>query len=150
MSDETPRVERPERRQLPTELVDLERLVPEEHPVRSIRASVERLDLREHHDAIVARGSEPGRPAKDPKLLPAPWLEATAEAVGSARLLSRLSERDAPYRRPCGGVQVCHHAPSDFGVGHGKKLDELLTQDLAALMRQGRVSLRMASQGWLT
>jgi transposase len=149
MSEEKPRVESPERRQLSMELVDLERLVPEEHPVRSVWAFVERLDLREYYDAIVARGSEPGRPAKDPKLLLALWLYATSEAVGSARLLSRLCERDAPYRWLCGGVQANHHTLSDFRVGHGKKLDKLLTQNLAALMKQGAVSLRRVTQDGL-
>jgi len=30
-----------------------------------------------------------------------------------------------------GGVQVNHHTLSDFRVGHVKKLDRLLTQNLA-------------------
>lgn len=52
---------------------------------------------------LIALGCEPGQPAKDPKLL-ALWLCATSEAVGGARHLSRLCERDAPYRWLCGGV----------------------------------------------
>jgi hypothetical protein len=66
--------------------------------------------------------------------------------VGSARLLERLCERDAPYRWICGGVPVNHHTLSDFRVEHGKKLDRLLTQTLAALMKQGVVKLRRVAQ----
>jgi transposase len=94
-------VEGPERRQRSKELVDLEQLVSEEHPVRAVWAFVVRLDLREYHDEIEKRGSVPERPAKDPKPLLALWLYATSEAVGSARLLSRLCERDAPHRWLC-------------------------------------------------
>jgi transposase len=149
MSDEKPRVESPDRRQLLMAPLDLERIIPEEHPARAVWAYVERLDLREYDDEIEARGSEPGRPAKDPKLLLALWLYATSEAVGSARLLSRLCERDAPYQWLCGGVKVNHHTLSDFRVGHGKKLDRLLTQNLAALMKQGAVTLRRVTQDGL-
>jgi len=149
MSDEKPRVESPDRRQLLMAPLDLEQIIPEEHPARAVWAYVERLDLSAFYEAIEARGSEPGRPAKDPKLLLALWLYATSEAVGSARLLSRLCERDAPYQWLCGGVKVNHHTLSDFRVGHGKKLDRLLTQNLAALMKQGAVTLRRVTQDGL-
>jgi transposase len=149
MSDEKARVESPDRRQLLMAPLDLERIIPEEHPARAVWAYVERLDLSAYYDEIEARGSEPGRPAKDPKLLLALWLYATSEAVGSARLLSRLCERDAPYQWLCGGVKVNHHTLSDFRVGHGKKLDRLLTQNLAALMKQGAVTLRRVTQDGL-
>jgi transposase len=153
MSDEKtlepPRVESPERRQLVMTPLDLDRIIGEDHPVRAVWAFVERLDLSAFYEEIRARGSEPGRSAKDPKLLLALWLYATSEAVGSARLLSRLCERDAPYQWLCGGVQVNHHTLSDFRVGHGKKLDQLLTQNLAVLMKQGAVTLRRVAQDGL-
>jgi len=148
-SREAPRVESPDRRQLLMTPVDLERIIAEDHPARAVWAFVERLDLSGFYDEIQARGSEPGRSAKDPKLLLALWLYATSEAVGSARLLSRLCERDAPYQWLCGGVQVNHHTLSDFRVGHGKKLDRLLTQNLAVLMKLGAVTLRRVAQDGL-
>lgn len=144
--DDTPRVLKPVRNQLSLQPTDLEALVPDEHPVRGIWAIVERLDLSPFYDEIAARGSNAGRPATDPAVLLALWLFANAEGVGSARLLDRMCERDAPYRWICGGVPVNYHTLSDFRVKHGKKLDVLLTDVLAALMKQGVVQLKRVAQ----
>ncbi|HQR29349.1 MAG TPA: IS1182 family transposase, partial [Anaeromyxobacteraceae bacterium] len=141
-----PRVVEPVRNQLSLQPVDLEGLVPEEHPVRAIWALVERLDLSEFYDEIAARGSAPGRSATDPRVLLALWLFANSEGVGSARLLDRLCDRDAPYRWICGGVPVNHHTLADFRVKHGKKLDRLMTQLLAVLMKEGLVQLKRVAQ----
>ncbi|WP_041450530.1 IS1182-like element ISAde2 family transposase [Anaeromyxobacter dehalogenans] len=143
---EAPRVVRPVRNQLSLQPTDLEALVPDEHPVRAIWTLVERLDLSAFYDEIASRGSNAGRPATDPAVLLALWLFANSEGVGSARLLERLCERDAPYRWICGGVPVNHHTLADFRVEHGKKLDRLMTQVLAALMKEGVVQLRRVAQ----
>lgn len=148
MSDDAPRVVKPVRNQLSLQPTDLEALVPEDHPVRGIWALVERLDLAPYYAEIESRGSNAGRPATDPAVLLALWIFANAEGVGSARLLERLCERDAPYRWICGGVPVNYHTLSDFRVTHGKKLDALLTQVLAVLMKEGVVQLkRVAHDG---
>ena len=126
--------------------MDLEALVPEDHPARGIWALVERLDLRPFYDEIQARGETAGRPATDPAVLLALWLFANSEGVGSARLLEKLCERDAPYRWICGGVPVNYHTLSDFRVKHGKKLDRLMTQVLAVLMKEGVVQLKRVAQ----
>jgi transposase len=136
----------PVRNQLSLQPMDLEALVSDEHPVRAIWGLVERLDLSEYYDEIASRGSNAGRPAIDPKMMLALWIFATSEGVGSARLLERLCERDAPYRWICGGVSVSHKTLSDFRVANGKKLDRLLTQTLAALMKQGVVKLNRVAQ----
>lgn len=149
MNDDKPRVVSPNREQLLLAPVDLERLIADEHPARGVWALVERLDLSAFYDEIEARGSEPGRPATDPKVLLALWVYANAEGVGSARLLERLCERDAPYRWICGGVPVNYHTLSDFRVKHGPKLNGLLTQTLAALMKQGVVKLKRVAQDGL-
>lgn len=145
---EKPRLREAERRQVTLQAMDFEELVPTEHPVRGLWAMVEALDLSEYYAAIEARGSTPGAPATDPKILMALWLYANVEGIGSARLLARLCERDAPYRWICGGVSVNYHLLADFRVAHGKKLDNLLTQVIAALMKRGIVQLkRVAHDG---
>lgn len=121
-------------------------MVPDDHPVRGVWALVERLDLSEYYAEIAARGSNAGRPATDPKVMLALWIFANSEGIGSARLLERLCERDAPYKWICGGVPVNHHTLSDFRVKHGKKLDGLLSQTLAALMKQGLLKLKRVAQ----
>jgi len=107
---------------------------------------VDRLDLSRFYAAIQARGSDPGRPAIDPKVLVALWLYATSEGVGSARELARLCERHDAYRWLCGGVRVNHHTLSDFRVEHGAALDALLTQVLGVMLHQGLVRLERVTQ----
>lgn len=143
---DAPRVVKPVRNQLCLQSTDLEALVPDDHPVRAIWALVERLDLSAFYDEIGSRGSNAGRPATDPAVLLALWLFANAEGVGSARLLERLCDRDAMYRWICGGVPVNYHTLSDFRVNHGKKLDRLMTQVLAALMKEGVLQLKRVAQ----
>lgn len=141
-----PRVVSANRSQLLLEPTDLDRVIPDEHPARNVWAFVERLDLSAFYDEIAARGSEPGRPATDPKVQLALWVYANAEGVGSARLLARLCERDAPYRWICGGAPVNYHTLSDFRTRHEKEVRGLLTQTLAALMKVGAVKLKRVAQ----
>src|SRR6266581_4839629 len=141
----TPRIVTANRAQLQLRPLDLESLLPAEHRARAVWAVVEQLDLSAFYDAIVARGSEPGRPAIDPQILVALWLYATSEGVGSARELARLCEAHDAYRWLCGGVAVNHHTLSDFRVGHEPALDALMTQVLAVLL-QGLVKLTRVAQ----
>jgi len=141
-----PRIVTVNRAQLQLRPLDLESLLPSDHRARALWAVVEQLDLRAFYDAIVARGSDPGRPAIDPKILVALWLYATSEGIGSARELARLCDAHDAYRWLCGGVAVNHHTLSDFRVGHEVALDTLMTQVLAVLLRRGLVKLTRVAQ----
>lgn len=141
-----PRLVSPERRQLAMRAVDLESLLPAEHRARLIWSAVERLDLSAFYAEIAARGSAPGRPATDPRLLLALWMFATSEGVGSARQLERLCTRDDAYRWLCGGVEPGYRTLSEFRVEHGEKLDALLTQVLAALTHKKLLRLKRVAQ----
>ncbi len=142
----TARVVSPNRAQIELRTFDLEALLPSDHRARVIWMAVEQLDLHEFYDAVASRSSSPGRPALDPRVLLALWVYATSEAVGSARQLSRLCERDHAYQWICGGLRPNHHSLSDFRVEHGDKLDGLLTQLLAVLMKQKLVTLKRVAQ----
>lgn len=135
------RIRQAERRQAGFELVDLESLVVDDHPVRAVWSFVEGLDLRWFYDRIKARGETPGRPATDPRILLALWLYATADGTGSARALARLCEHHTIYRWICGGVGVNHTMLSEFRLDSGEFLDRLLTRSLAALMQEGLITL---------
>jgi transposase len=135
------RLRQAERRQPGFELVDLESLVVDEHPVRAIWSYVDGLDLTWFHERIKARGETPGRPATDPRILLTLWLYATVDGIGSARALDRLCEHHSIHRWICGGVGVNHTLLAAFRVESGDFLDRLLTQSLAALMEEGLVTL---------
>src|SRR5215470_17343737 len=109
------RVNRPDRRQLHWDMVDLEGLLPKDHRARVVWEFVLGLDL-------------------------AP-LYAQIEGVGSARLLERLCRSDVAYRWLCGGVSVNHHTLSDARVDNEVLLDGWLTQSVAALAAEGVISL---------
>ncbi len=135
------RIRRAERGQPGFELVDLESLVVDDHPVRAVSSFVDELDLGWFYDRIKARGETPGRPATDPRILLTLWLYATIDGVGSARALDRLCVHHSVYRWICGGVGVNHTMLSEFRADSGDFLDRLLTQSLAALMAEGLVTL---------
>jgi transposase len=129
-------------------MVDLDQLVAADHPVRLVLAFVTKLDLAPLYRAIKARTHGPGRDAIDPALLLALWLYATIEAVGSARELAKLCERDLPYCWLCGGVGVNYHALSDFRADNETLLDKLLTDSVTALVADGLIHMeRLAQDG---
>ena len=135
------RIRQAQRGQPGFELVDLESLVVDDHPVRAVWSYVEGLDLGRLYDGIKARGETPGRPATDPRILLALWLYATVDGVGSARALDRLCMHHTIYRWICGGVGVNHTMLSTFRIESGDFLEGLLTQSLAALMVEGLITL---------
>lgn len=137
-----PRVRTVARDQLGLEVVDLESLIPEDHPARLLWAAVEQLDLALFYAPIEAREGHAGRPATDPKMLVCLWLFATTEGVASARQLDELCRRHAAYKWICGGVTVNHNLLAEFRVGHAEALDELLSEILGKLMAAGLVTLR--------
>jgi len=135
------RLRQAERNQAGFEVVDLESLVVDDHPVRAVWSFVEGLDLECFYARIKARGETPGRAATDPRILLTLWLYATADGVGAARALARLCEHHTIYRWICGGVGVNHTMLSEFRTDSGDFLDRLLTSSLVALMKEGLVKL---------
>ena len=140
-----PRLMRPDRHQVRLTPTNLEALLPEDHPARSIWAVVERLDLSAYESEIDAREGHAGRPGIDPRILMALWIYATSEGVGSARRIERLQSEHHAYQWICGGVHVNHHALSDFRVQHREKLDRQFTDVLGVLSHQGLVELTRVS-----
>lgn len=144
-----PRFVEANRKQIELRPVDLEDLIGADHPARAIWNLLEELDLSALYETILARGSHPGRPAVDPKILLALWLYATSEGVGSARELERLCTEHKAYQWLRGGVSVNYHTLSDFRVERREELDRLLTQILAALMEKKLIELHRISQDGL-
>lgn len=141
-----PRLVVPNRAQMELRPIDLESLLPADHPARAVWEFVESLDLSPLYAKVQAVEGGAGRPAIDPRIYLALWLYATIEGVGSARALERLTRQHDAYRWILGGVSVNHHSLSDFRVQHGEYLDEVLTRSVAVLMEQGLVELNRVSQ----
>lgn len=126
--------------------IDVDAMLPEDHPARSIWAVVERLDLSELYAQIEARDDVAGAPAIDPKILLTLWIYATSEGEASAREIWRLTAVHDAYRWICGGVEVGYHTLSDFRSQQGEVVDRLITQVLALLMKQDLVDLSRVAQ----
>ncbi len=140
------RIRQAQRSQLEWGRIDIEALLPEEHPARAIWAVIERLDLSALYAQIEARDDVAGASVIDPKILLALWVYATSEGEGSAREIWRLTEMHAAYRWIRGGVDVGYHTLSDFRSQQGEIVNALITQVLALLLKQNLVDLSRVAQ----
>jgi transposase len=136
-----PRLREPVRDQVELRAVDLEALIPSDHPVRVIWSYVQQIDLRDLEEQVRAREHGPGQAPASPRLQLALWLFATSQGIGSARALARLCESHDAYRWLCGGVSVNYHGLADFRTAHPELLDRLLTEHVASLSVAGVIDL---------
>ena len=140
------RLRKPERRQLAMVTQCADDLVRALHPVRTVMAVVEKLDVSGFCEPIRARAGVAGRDATDPRLLVGLWLYGCVRGIGSARELARRCEESAPFRWLCGGVSVNHRLLSDFRCDHAEALDALFTQVLVSLVDKKLVRVSRISQ----
>jgi transposase len=145
-SQGTPRLLQPNRLQIELRASDLESLLTQDHRARLVWGYVVHQDLSRLFDAVKARGSNAGRAVIDPRILFSLWLYATLEGVGSGREVARLSQEHDAYRWICGGVSVNYHAINDFRSANEELMDELLTDNVAALAAVGAISLARVAQ----
>jgi transposase len=134
------------RQQMSWRAVDVEKLIGEDHPARAIWTLVGRLDLSSFYRAIESSAEEGGRPAFDPQLLISLWVYAYSLGIGSAREVARRCEYDPAFQWLTGLTEVNYHTLADFRVEKQKELDELFTQVLAALCKEGLITLEQVVQ----
>jgi transposase len=134
------------RQQMSWRAVDVERLIGEQHPARAIWELVGRLDLTPFYQSIASSAEEGGRPAFDPQLLISLWVYAYSQGIGSAREVARRCEYDPAFQWLTGLTEVNYHTLADFRVGKQQELDELFTQVLATLSKEGLVTLEEVMQ----
>jgi len=142
-NDETavPRLVAIDRRQLFLRTVDVEKLVEQEHSVRSIWELVGRLDLRLYYAQIAAVEGSAGREHTDPQLLISLWLYAYSRGISSARELARQCEYEPGCQWLCGLQPVSHRTLSGFRSDNKCALDDLFTQVLGMLSAEDLITL---------
>src|SRR5713226_3856184 len=143
MSHETPapRLVAIDRRQMLLRTVDVEKLVEDEHCVRSIWALVGRLDLGRYYAQIAAVEGGAGREHTDPQLLISLWLYAYSRGISSARELARQCEYEPGCQWLCGLQPVSHRTLSGFRSDNKAGLDDLFAQVLGMLSAEGLITL---------
>jgi transposase len=138
-----PYIHRPRRGEVRQHAAALDDLLPLEHPVRTVWALAEALDLQGALKPSIATAAS-AAPVQ-PALLLALWLWATAEGIGSARQLERLCTEHLAFRWLCGGVEINGQTLRDFRLIHGDAFDKLLAHSLAVLDKEGVIKLEMVS-----
>jgi len=135
------RLKKVDRRQLLLRTVDVEQLIPEDHPARAIWEFVERLDLSGYTEQIRSVEGIAGRPAFAPQLLVSLWVYSYSRGESSARAIERLCEHDPSYQWLTGMESISAHTLSDFRVAHAEALHELFVQTLGLLSADGLITL---------
>lgn len=136
------RVKPVNRQQLVMKTVDVEELVGEDHPARSLWEFVGRQDLSRFYQPIRVVEGSAGRSAWDPQMLICLWVYAYSDGVSSAREIERLCQHQPVYQWLSGLQVVNYHTLSDFRVSHGEALRELFIAVLGVLAGQGLITLQ--------
>lgn len=136
------RVKPVNRQQLVMKTVDVEELVGEDHPARSLWEFVGRQDLTRFYEPIRVVEGGAGRSAWDPQMLICLWVYAYSDGVSSAREIERLCHHQPVYQWLSGLQVVNYHTLSDFRVSHGEALRELFIEILGVLTGQGLITLQ--------
>ena len=134
------------RQQMSWRAVEVEKLIGEDHAARAIWELVGCLELKAFYQVIESSAEQGGRPAFDPQLLISLWVYAYSQGIGSAREVARRCEYDPAFQWLTGLQEVNYHTLADFRVGRQKELDELFTQVLAALSKEGLITLEQVMQ----
>lgn len=128
--------------------LDIENLIPAEHPARKIWAVVGGLDLSRFEEQILAVEGHAGRDTFAPQLLISIWIYAYSKGIHSAREIERQLAYEPALEWLAGLRTVNHHTLSDFRVAHAEALRELFTQVLAMLTMKKLITLeRVATDG---
>jgi transposase len=141
-----PRFQPIDREQLSWRMVNVERLIEEDHPARAIWEFVGKLDLSAYTAKVLAVEGMAGRPSLDPRLLISLWIYAYSNGVGSARAIERLCGHDPAYQWLTGVNVVNAHSLSDFRVEYEEALKGLFVQVLALLSADGLITLHRVMQ----
>src|ERR1700690_2287057 len=134
------------REQMCWRAVDVERLIEEDHVERACWELGGGLDLEGFYEGIECSTEEGGRPAFDPQLLISLWIYAYSQGIGSAREVARRCEYDPAFQWLTGLQEVNYHTLADFRVAKQQELDELFTQVLASLSKEGLITLKQVMQ----
>jgi transposase len=140
-----PRLRRVDRHQLLLRPVDVERLLPPDHPARAIWELVGRCDLSPFYEDIKAVEGVAGRRPYDPHLLISLLIYGYHEGIPSCREIAERCHYHPAYQWLTGAEPVCAHSLSDFRTAHGKALQELMAQVLALLAGEGLVDLQQVT-----
>jgi transposase len=136
-----PRLKPVDRQQVCLRMIDPDRLVGEDHPVRAIWDLLGRLDLSLFYEGIKAVEGQPGRDHSDPRVLIALWLYAISRGVREARYLDEWAQYEPGCQWLLGLGRINYHTLSDFVTRYEAALDKLFVDVGQVLLNEGAVDL---------
>jgi len=119
--------------------VDIERLIPDDHPARAIWDLVGRLDLRSFYEKVKAVEGHAGQPPFDPRLMISLWVYGLSRGVNSARELAEWCEWEPAMQWLSARDGVNYHSLSTFRAAHGEELKKLFVELLGVMSAAGLV-----------
>jgi transposase len=129
------------RSQLEWAAFDLESLIEEDHPARTIWKLSERLNYSRFEKEVKTREGEAGRPCWEPRLLFGVWVYGYMRGVASARAIGRMMSYEPGMRWLAADQEINYHTLADFRVGHEEALKEMFAQFLVVLETASLVNL---------
>ena len=136
-----PRLAAVNRRQLVMRTLDVELMIEEDHPARSIWELVGRLDLSRYYAGIGSVEGRAGRDHTDPQVLISLWLYAYSRGISSGREVARRCEYEPACQWLCALAPISYHTLSDFRSDQKAALDDLFVQVLGMLSAEGLITL---------
>jgi transposase len=137
-----PRFQTIDRTQIRMRVVNVDRLVEDDHDVRAIWEFVKGADLSWYEEKVKAVEHEAGRPAVSPQVLVSLWVYAYSRGISSAHEVARRCQWEPAFQWLTGMEPVNYHTLSDFRVKHKEALDQLFTDILGRLSAEGLVSVK--------
>jgi transposase len=141
-----PRVKAVDRGQTVFGVVEVSRLIEEDHPARAIWEFVGRMELGGFYEGIKAVEGVAGREPWGPRLLISVWIYAYSRGIGSAREIARRCEYDPAFQWLTGMQEINYHTLSDFRVSNPAALEELFVEALGVLSAEGLIRLDRVMQ----
>jgi len=120
---------------------DLESLIGETHPARTIWELSGRFNLKAFEAEQKSHVGEAGRPCWPARLLVSIWIYGYTLGVASARAIGRMLSHEPGLRWLAADQVINYHTLADFRVGNKAALDDVFAQFLSLLEIAGLVDL---------
>ena len=142
------RLKEPDRKQMVIGLLDLERLIPEDHLARAIWALVQQLPTEGFLKENKSVEGHAGRPRSCPQMLLSLWVYGYSQGLGEARAIAEEMRYEPALRWMAGNSVVSARTLSEFRIAHPEALREMFGNLLGMLEKLGLLDLsRMTLDG---
>ena len=135
------RLKEPDRKQMVIDLVDLERLIPDDHLARAIWALVQQLPTEGFLQENKSVEGHAGRPRICPKMLLSLWVYGYSQGLGEARAIAEEMRYEPALRWMAGNSMVSARTLSEFRIAHPEALRETFENLLGMLEKVGLIDL---------